>query len=86
MSKENLKKEGDLLRQHLTSQFKAVKKDAAMPENLKNEVFNTLDTIQLMADVADLFTVKFTQSESQFIDLLNNLQSGENKSETHPED
>ena len=57
------------LQKQLEKLFQEAEPDGALPESLKKEVFDTLDTIQLVADVADLFTVKFTKSESQLLEL-----------------
>mgnify|MGYP000294407873 CR=1 FL=1 len=57
------------IHQHLEEKFKALapKKDA--PEALKKEVFQTLDTLNLIGDITDLFTAKFTQTEASFFRL-----------------
>lgn len=41
----------------------------AAPEELKKEVFKTLDSINLVADMIDLFTAKFTISEAGLLDI-----------------
>lgn len=38
------------------------------PDSLQAEVFSTLEAIRLLADVANLFTVKFAQTELQALD------------------
>lgn len=59
------------LQQHLKEQFQRMQPDGHAPESLKKEVFSTLDAIQLMSDVTELFTVKFTQTEASLLDLMN---------------
>lgn len=72
MKKEEKKpdKKGEELRTHLKDEFQRMKPKTAAPEALKKQVFDTLDTFQLMADMADLFTVKFTKTESQMMEML----------------
>jgi len=51
--------------------FKALKPpDSAPPEVLKEEVFTSLKTLQLIADVIDLFTSQFILSESDMVNLF----------------
>lgn len=44
--------------------------DGRPPEDLKEEVFNSLETLQLIADVIDLFTSQFVLSESEMVNLF----------------
>jgi len=44
--------------------------DGRPPEDLKEEVFNSLETLQLIADVIDLFTSQFVLSESEMMNLF----------------
>lgn len=50
-------------------------------EDLKEMVFDTLDTLEMIGDVADLFTVKFIKSEA---DLFNTIGSSSKKNKTKP--
>jgi acyl carrier protein len=50
-------------------------------EDLKEMVFDTLDTLEMIGDVADLFTVKFIKSET---DLFNTIGSSSKKNKTKP--
>ncbi|MCF8247239.1 MAG: hypothetical protein K9J37_14790 [Saprospiraceae bacterium] len=79
MKKEDDKynQQGQELRSHLKGAFQKMQPKEAAPETLKKQVFGTLDTIQLVADMADLFTVKFTQTESQLVELLDETQLDE---------
>ncbi len=38
------------------------------PEDLKGEVFDTLNSMLLLGDLVDLFTVKFARTELNFLD------------------
>jgi hypothetical protein len=69
-NKDELIEKGKQLHSHLSEQFKKLQPKEQAPQELKKSVFSTLDTFQLMADVADLFTVKFTKTEAKAIDLL----------------
>lgn len=63
-------KEENKIRENLEEKFKQLLPDDNAPEELKEEVFNTLDTFNLMGDIVDLFTTKFSQSESHLLDLM----------------
>ncbi len=39
-----------------------------VPEGIKDDVFNSLNTIALIGDLADLFTIKFAKTNFSFID------------------
>lgn len=60
---------------NLKEQFKQFVPEEKAPEELKKEVFNSLDTINLLADVVDLFTGKFAKTESNFFELLSDSLS-----------
>ena len=66
------KKLSDKVEQNLENQFQGLKEDTEMPKDLKEEVFNTLDTLTLLGDFVDLFTTKFGQSETDLIDVIAN--------------
>lgn len=53
----------DSSQKKLTEKFQQMGKETPIPEDLKKEVFSTLDTLNLFADIADLFTAKFTMTE-----------------------
>jgi len=38
-----------------------------LPPELKKEVFKTIDNIELVASMVDLFTVKFVNTEMRFL-------------------
>ena len=62
--------EQNSIQKNLQDQFCQLKSDETPPEELKDEVFKTLDTIHLVADLIDLFTVKFGSTDAEFLDLL----------------
>lgn len=64
MNKSNPKHISDFLEE----QFNELANGTAAPSELQEEVFNTLDTLSLIGDVAELFTVNFTMSEAIVID------------------
>lgn len=64
--------------ENLRKQFKnMVSKDKA-PKGLKEDVFHTLDSLNLFADFIDLFTVKFSETELIFLDALQTDEDKEN--------
>ena len=59
--------------------------DGIPPEGLKEEVFNSLETLQLIADVIDLFTSQFVLSESEMMSLFDSDFHDEHKNTEHGE-
>jgi len=41
-----------------------------IPQTLEQEVFSSLETLQLVADIIDLFTFQFVMSEAEFTNML----------------
>ncbi|GJM35374.1 MAG: hypothetical protein DHS20C18_43750 [Saprospiraceae bacterium] len=70
-------KNDNKIKANLEEQFKQLIPDENAPEELKKEVFNTIDTLNLLGDIADLFTSKFTQTKATFLDLTQNDDSEE---------
>ena len=66
------KNEDNKIRENLEEKFKQLLPDDDAPEELKEEIFNTIDTLHFLGDLADLFTAKFSQTETQFLDLIQN--------------
>lgn len=64
----------------LAEKFQQLGKTEVLPEELKKEVFGTLDTLNLFADIADLFTAKFTMTELEAFGIATELE------EAMPED
>lgn len=65
-----MKTDSNKVKKNLEEKFKELQSDTQAPEGLKEEVFNTLDSLAFMGDLVDLFTVKFTHTESEFLDTL----------------
>ncbi len=59
-------RKGDQIRNNLTNVFKEYT-NKEVPAELKKEVFSTLASIELAANILDLFTVKFIRSEAEFL-------------------
>lgn len=53
----------------LEEKFKKLGKAVKAPDDLKKEVFSTLDTLNLLADIADLFTGKFAMTEIEALGI-----------------
>ena len=70
MEAKHNKNDQSEIHKNLEEQFQKLGADTEAPKDLKKEVFNTLDTLQLMGDIADLFTAKFTQSEAELMDVV----------------
>jgi len=71
--------------ENLEEQFQQLGSDQKVPEDLKEEVFGTLDSLNLFGDVLDLFTTKFSKSEANLIDLVSN-PTDKNETETESEE
>ena len=57
------------LRSVLAEKFSQLKEtDGEAPKELKEEVFSTLNSLIMVGDLVDLFTVKFAQTELSFLD------------------
>ena len=60
------------IEEHLEKQLNLMEQGVQAPSELKSEVFNTLDTLGLLGDIADLFTVKFSHSNAIILDAATN--------------
>jgi hypothetical protein len=58
------------IQKNLEEKFKQMLPPDNAPEALKQEVFQTLDTLNLLGDIADLFTSKFTKVEAAFFGMI----------------
>lgn len=76
MSSSNIN-ENNEVREILEETFEQLKPTDEIPSDVKKEVFSTLETLQFVADLSELFTVKFAQTELDFLDGLNNDESPE---------
>ena len=70
--KDNTKKttEKTPLQAHLENLFEQMLPEENAPEEVKSRVFDTIDTLVLVSDLAALFTVDFGQSEFELMDLI----------------
>ncbi len=69
MSSSNIEENGEV-REILEDTFEQLKPTVEVPSDIKKEVFSTLETLQFVADLSDLFTVKFVQTELDFLEGL----------------
>lgn len=67
----------DALKEHLKEQFRRMEDKTQPPEDLKNEVFDTLDSLSLFADILGLFTIDFTAAEMTILDAMNDENQDE---------
>lgn len=58
------------LQEHLEHLFEQMLPEDNAPEDVKDRVFDTIDTLVLVSDLTALFTVEFGQSEFELIDLI----------------
>lgn len=71
------KEETNKIRQNLEAQFKGLLPKDDAPQELKEEVFNTIDTLSLIGDIVDLFTTKFSHTETVFLQIIQEDESGD---------
>lgn len=69
------KEETNKIRQNLEAQFKSLLPNDNAPQELKEEVFNTIDTLSLIGDIVDLFTTKFSDTETAFLQMIQEPES-----------
>ena len=67
----------DDLEAHLMRQFQQLTPDAPAPEALREEVFRTLDLLDLAGEVTALFTEKLGRSGLEFFELLDDAPTDE---------
>jgi len=79
--KDNIKNipEKTPLQEHLEHLFEQMLPEENAPEEVKNRVFDTIDTLVLVSDLTALFTVEFGQSEFELIDLMGKKKSSDKK-------
>lgn len=65
----------------MIDKFKLLKQSEPAPEELKGQVFQTLDTMVLLTDIFDLFTAKYTMSELEFLDTIQESPDSEERDE-----
>lgn len=77
----------DEINKNLEEQFQKLMPSDAAPADLKKEIFRTLDTLDLLGDVVDLFTVKFTGVEAELVDMIANqdIDDTDNSEDEIPE-
>ena len=68
--KQTGKNNSELLKQHLEEQFRQFRPQGEVPADMKKNVFDTLETLRLVSDVFELFTLKFTQAETDFFSQM----------------
>jgi len=54
----------------MREQFEKLEPKEHAPAELKKEVFDSLETLKLIADVVDLFTAKFVVSEAELTSMF----------------
>lgn len=55
------------------------KLELEMPTQIRNAVFSTINTTSLLADIIDLFTVRFVQAHADVIDAIPETPYGDEK-------
>lgn len=68
--KHKSREEKTEIQTHLENLFADLKPNDTAPKDTKEQVFDTIATIELVGDIMELFTGKFGQTEIEFLDLL----------------
>ena len=58
------------IKSNLERQFGRLFEDQPAPEHLKKRLFSRVDGLRLLTDLVDLFTTKFWQTKSQFLQIF----------------
>ena len=58
------------IRDNLEKQFGKLTDQETAPDRLKEEVFQTLDTVNMVGDIASLFTSTFVRTGAELIDVI----------------
>jgi acyl carrier protein len=58
------------LKKYLEKNLENQDVNGVSPEDLKTMVFDTLDTLEMVGHIADLFTAKFIRSEVDLFDII----------------
>lgn len=58
------------LKKYLEKNLENQDDNGVSPEDLKTMVFDTLDTLEMVGNIADLFTAKFIRSEVDLFDII----------------
>ncbi|MCB0628807.1 MAG: hypothetical protein R2824_28720 [Saprospiraceae bacterium] len=53
--------------------------EESAPEEIRHEVFSTLDTLNFLGELAEFFTLKFTEAEFSIFEAANDAFSSKRK-------
>lgn len=71
----------------MKDKFKQLPEEKEAPAEIKKEVFKSLNSFKLFADILDLFTIKFVSTEGKFLDSMktkSDKHSSDNENPTTP--
>ena len=72
-----MSEEKDQLDKLLVEKFQRIMLDKSAPEALKQEVFRTLDFLEMFGDIAALYTSQFGEAELNLLNLINNEEDND---------
>lgn len=58
----------------MKDQFKKMHQDKQLPEEKKEEILDELYSLQMMAEILELFTAQFLETEFNIFDIENDLE------------
>ncbi|PHN03731.1 hypothetical protein [Flavilitoribacter nigricans] len=64
--------------QILEDRFGQLNASVSAPKEIRDEVFSTIDTLSFLAELADFFTVRFTDSEWSMLEAVSDAMFGNN--------
>ena len=62
-SKQRFEEEDQEIKSLLEEKFGQILNDEEVPEDLKEEVFSSINSLVLLGDLTDLFTIKFAKTK-----------------------
>ncbi len=68
------------------SKMESLWEDKVLPENVKKNVLESIETIQLIADIADLFTIKKFQAGGAILGAMADSFAGQTEKKEEPDD
>lgn len=63
----------------MTDDLKNLGENHKTPDKVEDEIFNTLDSMKLFMDIADLFTLKYAKANGEMLGLSSDDEEDENE-------
>lgn len=83
MKNENNSSQKEPLKAHMEQLFVQMKQQETAPKDVKDKVFKTLDFLELVGTIGELFTGTLFQTNITLIDILNNSPKTDTEANKH---